>query len=236
MNENPNYGREAVRFFPLKKLKTDKILAVRLEGLFWTAHEVGCSFFLRYGLGYLRSIDIYIYILLFVLFFIYFYLIFNFFGYKSRLYFDYSKSYFSRILCITPIWGDILEWICMSIDIHFCFWEQYMTLWIWSWMSNKFLPKIHIALKSQYRNFVRVCTSCCLEWKGRFSHTRLILHKAPPSPHQLTWNYILYRSQNLKFRNLPLPVHVGKKLFIIVLWPRLLKEWCACLLLVVSNG
>ena len=38
---NPNYGREAVVFlyffiFPIKKSIIDKILVVRLEGLFWT--------------------------------------------------------------------------------------------------------------------------------------------------------------------------------------------------------
>ena len=42
-NGNPNYGREAVGFFSLKK-HIDKILAVRLEGLFWARNKVGCSF------------------------------------------------------------------------------------------------------------------------------------------------------------------------------------------------
>jgi hypothetical protein len=32
---NPNYGRERPKLFSLKKTKTDKILADRLEGLFW---------------------------------------------------------------------------------------------------------------------------------------------------------------------------------------------------------
>ena len=43
-NENPNYGQEVVGFFPLNKSIIDKILAVRLEGLFWTRNKVGCSF------------------------------------------------------------------------------------------------------------------------------------------------------------------------------------------------
>jgi hypothetical protein len=43
-NGNPNYGREAVSFFSLKKLTIDKILAVRLQGSFWARNKVGCSF------------------------------------------------------------------------------------------------------------------------------------------------------------------------------------------------
>jgi hypothetical protein len=42
---NPNYGREAVDSFPLKTKKTNKILTVTLEGLFWIGNEVGCSSF-----------------------------------------------------------------------------------------------------------------------------------------------------------------------------------------------
>ena len=46
-NGNPNYGREAVNFFPCFFNKnTDKILAIRLEGLFQEGNEVGCSFFM----------------------------------------------------------------------------------------------------------------------------------------------------------------------------------------------
>jgi hypothetical protein len=33
-NENSNYGREAVDYFSIKKSIIDKILAIRLEGLF----------------------------------------------------------------------------------------------------------------------------------------------------------------------------------------------------------
>jgi hypothetical protein len=42
--KNPNYGREAVGFFSLKKSITDKIFAIRLEELFWARNKVGCSF------------------------------------------------------------------------------------------------------------------------------------------------------------------------------------------------
>jgi hypothetical protein len=45
-NGSPNYGREVVDFFLIKKSNFDKILAVRLEGLFWAMNKVGCSFFL----------------------------------------------------------------------------------------------------------------------------------------------------------------------------------------------
>ena len=44
-NDNPNYGQEAVDLFLIKKKKEiNKILAVRLEGLFWTGNKLGCSF------------------------------------------------------------------------------------------------------------------------------------------------------------------------------------------------
>ena len=45
-NENPNHGQEAVELFFHKNPKTDKILAIRLEGLFWAWNKVRCSFFL----------------------------------------------------------------------------------------------------------------------------------------------------------------------------------------------
>jgi hypothetical protein len=41
---NPNYGQDAVNFFAYGKSITDKIMAVRLEGLFWARNKVGCSF------------------------------------------------------------------------------------------------------------------------------------------------------------------------------------------------
>ena len=40
---NPNYDQEAVNLFPKKK--KDKILAVRLEELFWARNEMGRFFF-----------------------------------------------------------------------------------------------------------------------------------------------------------------------------------------------
>jgi hypothetical protein len=43
-NGNPNYGWEAIGFFFIKKSIIDKILAVRLEGLFRASNKVGCSF------------------------------------------------------------------------------------------------------------------------------------------------------------------------------------------------
>ena len=56
LNGNSNYGRETVGFFFIKKSIIDKILAVRLERLFWTRNKVGYSFFLwSWGLG-LRSL------------------------------------------------------------------------------------------------------------------------------------------------------------------------------------
>jgi hypothetical protein len=46
-NENPNYGEEAVNYFH-EKTNTNKILAVKLEGLFLTTmNKVACSFFLQ---------------------------------------------------------------------------------------------------------------------------------------------------------------------------------------------
>jgi hypothetical protein len=52
MNENPNYGREAITFFSHTK-KNDKILIVRLEGLFWAENKVRRSFLLwTLGLGF----------------------------------------------------------------------------------------------------------------------------------------------------------------------------------------
>jgi hypothetical protein len=49
-NGNPNYGQEAIDFLHAEIKKTDKILAVRLKGLFWEGNKVGCS------LSYLRVI------------------------------------------------------------------------------------------------------------------------------------------------------------------------------------
>jgi hypothetical protein len=47
MNKNPNYGQEVVDYFLYFFFaKTNKILVVRLEGLYWTWNKVGCSFFL----------------------------------------------------------------------------------------------------------------------------------------------------------------------------------------------
>jgi hypothetical protein len=46
MNGNPNYGQETVDFFFIISKKTNKILTVRLEGLFWAVNKVGCSFIL----------------------------------------------------------------------------------------------------------------------------------------------------------------------------------------------
>jgi hypothetical protein len=42
-NGDPNYGQEAVDFFSWKKSIIGKILAVRLEGLFWARNKVGYS-------------------------------------------------------------------------------------------------------------------------------------------------------------------------------------------------
>jgi hypothetical protein len=43
-NGNPYYGREAIGFFIIKKAIINKILTVRLEGLFLARNIVGCSF------------------------------------------------------------------------------------------------------------------------------------------------------------------------------------------------
>jgi hypothetical protein len=51
MNGNPNYGQEATDYYYYYYDKSDKILAVRLEGLFWAGNRVGCSFFLRHEFG-----------------------------------------------------------------------------------------------------------------------------------------------------------------------------------------
>jgi hypothetical protein len=42
--ETQNYGREAIGFFHIKKSIIGKILAIRLEGLFWARNKVGCTF------------------------------------------------------------------------------------------------------------------------------------------------------------------------------------------------
>ena len=46
MNGNPNYGREVGALSHTEKSKNDKILAVRLEGMFWVGNKVDCSFFM----------------------------------------------------------------------------------------------------------------------------------------------------------------------------------------------
>jgi hypothetical protein len=52
-NGNPKYGREAISFFSIKKSIIDKILTVRLEGLFWARNKVECS--LGFGLWSLHT-------------------------------------------------------------------------------------------------------------------------------------------------------------------------------------
>jgi hypothetical protein len=51
-NGNSNYSQKAINFLSWINKKTDKILAIWLEGLFWARNKVGCSFFLLdFGFG-----------------------------------------------------------------------------------------------------------------------------------------------------------------------------------------
>jgi hypothetical protein len=48
------HGQESVGLFSFKKSTIGKILAIRLEELFWARSKMGCSFELEFGLGLCR--------------------------------------------------------------------------------------------------------------------------------------------------------------------------------------